>query len=197
MRHHPNRSVRLPVCQPRVHPRGQASPDLSPEALSPRHPRPRLLPTVQAFGPLAWRLRRAVPPPFSLGVPHEPRRRRAYDALGGRLRGGQGGVLRPPSWPGHPADRPRSVARPSGHRRRIDPARPSCGWRTLGWRAHSSRASHTSSPVRVPRPAPAFHASFKPHLAVTPWRFPGPSAPRIPGRGTFTPKHDHMPGTHA
>ena len=76
-------------------------------------------------------------------------------------------------------------------------ARPSCGWRTLWWRAHSSRAYHTSYPVRVPRPAPSFHAAFRPHLAVTPWRFPGPSAPRIPGRGTFTPKHDSMHGTHA
>ena len=50
---------------------------------------------------------------------------------------------------------------------------------------------------RVPRPAPSFHASFRPHLTVTPLRFPCPSAPRIPGRGTFTPKHDSMHGTHA
>jgi hypothetical protein len=48
-----------------------------------------------------------------------------------------------------------------------------------------------------PRPAPSCHAAFRPHLAVTPWRFPGPAAPRIPGRGTFTPKHDTMHGTHA
>ena len=74
---------------------------------------------------------------------------------------------------------------------------PSCGWRTLWSRAHSSRAYHTSYPVRVPRPAPSFHASFRPHLAVTPWRFPCPSAPRTPGQGTFTPKHDSMHGTHA
>jgi hypothetical protein len=64
-------------------------------------------------------------------------------------------------------------------------------------RAHSSRTSHTSSPVRVPRPAPSFHAASRPHLTVTPWRFPGPSAPRIPGQGTCTPKHDRMHGTHA
>jgi nicotinamidase-related amidase len=32
---------------------------------------------------------------------------------------------------------------------------------------------------------------------VTPLRFPCPSAPRIPGQGTFTPKHDSMHGTHA
>ena len=60
----------------------------------------------------------------------------------------------------------------------------------------SSRAYHTSYPVRVPRPAPSFHASFRPHLTVTPWRFPCPSAPRTPGQGTFTPKHDRMHGTH-
>ena len=75
---------------------------------------------------------------------------------------------------------------------------PRCGWRTLWWRAHSSRAYHTSYPVCVPRPAPSFQAAFRPHLAVTPWRFPGPSAPCKPGRGTFTPKHDtctaHTPG---
>jgi hypothetical protein len=99
--------------------------------------------------------------------------------------------------PGHPTDLPRSAVRPSVHRRRMDQGRPSCGWRTLWWRAHSSRACHTSYRVRVPRPAPSFHAAFRPHLAVTPWRFPGPSAPRIPGRGTCTPKHDRMHGTHA
>ena len=99
--------------------------------------------------------------------------------------------------PGHPADLPRSAVRPSVHRRRISKVRPSCGGRTLWSRAHSSRAYHPSSPVRVPRPAPSCHAAFRPHRAVTPWRFPGPSAPRRPGRGTFTPKHDRMPGTHA
>jgi hypothetical protein len=98
--------------------------------------------------------------------------------------------------PGHPADLPRSAVIPSVPRRRIYTVRPSCGWRTSWWRAHSSRAYHTSYPVRVPRPAPSFHASFRPHLTVTPWRFPCPSAPRTPGRGTFTPKHDSMPGTH-
>src|SRR4249919_3956937 len=76
-------------------------------------------------------------------------------------------------------------------------AQPNCGWRALLWRASSPRLYHTSSPVRVPRPARAFHAAFGPHLAVTPLRFPGPSAPRTPGRGTFTPKPDSMHGTHA
>ena len=47
------------------------------------------------------------------------------------------------------------------------------------------------------RPARSFHASFRPHLTVTPLRFPCPSAPRTPGQGTFTPKHDSMHGTHA
>ena len=99
--------------------------------------------------------------------------------------------------PGHPADLPRSAVIPSVHRRRIYKARPTCGWRTSRSRARSSRAYHTSYPVRVPRPAPSFHASFRPHLAVTPWRFPCPSAPRTPGQGTFTPEHDRMHGTHA
>ena len=38
-------------------------------------------PDRSAFGPLALRLSLSVSPPFSLGVPHEPRLRRAYDAL--------------------------------------------------------------------------------------------------------------------
>jgi hypothetical protein len=63
-------------------------------------------------------------------------------------------------------------------------------------RAHSSRTYHTSYLVRIPRPAPSFHAAFRPHLAVTPWRFPGPSAPRTPGQTTFTPEPDHRHGTH-
>src|SRR2546430_4827759 len=104
-------------------------------------------------------------------------------------------TLSPPR--GHPADLPRSAVIPSVHRRRIYKVRLSCGWRTLWSRAHSSQAYHTSYPVRVPRPAPSFHASFRPHLTVTPLRFPCPSAPRIPGQGTFTPKHDSMHGTHA
>ena len=108
---------------------------------------------------------------------------------------GDGSPLSPPR--GHHADLPRSAVIPSVHRRRIYKVRPNGGWRTLWSRAHSSRAYHTSYPVRVPRPARAFHAAFRPHLTVTPWRFPGPSAPRIPGRGTFTPKHDRMHGTHA
>jgi hypothetical protein len=43
---------RLPACQPRIHPRGRASPDPSPEAIAPLHDRPRLLSTVQAFSTL-------------------------------------------------------------------------------------------------------------------------------------------------
>jgi hypothetical protein len=41
----------LRACPPRVHPRGRVSPDPSPDAISPRHPRPRLLSTVRAFPP--------------------------------------------------------------------------------------------------------------------------------------------------
>ena len=52
---------------------------------------------------------------------------------------------------------------------------------------------HTPYQVRVPRPAHSLHASFRPHLAATPLRFTCPSAPRTPGQGTFTPKHDDMP----
>jgi hypothetical protein len=51
--------------------------------------------------------------------------------------------------------------------------------------------------VSLARPARAFHASFRPRLTATPLRFPCPSAPRIPGRGTFTPEHGSMHGTHA
>jgi hypothetical protein len=98
---------------------------------------------------------------------------------------------------GHLADLPWSAVIPSVHRRRIYKVRPNCGWRALLLRASSPRAYHTSYPVRVPRPAPSFHASFRPHLTVTPLRFPCPSAPRTPGRGTFTPEHDSMHGTHA
>ena len=63
-------------------------------------------------------------------------------------------------------------------------------------RARSPRLSHTSYPVRVPRPAPSSHAAFRPYLAVTPWRFPGASTPRIPGQGTCTPEQDRMHGPH-
>jgi hypothetical protein len=98
---------------------------------------------------------------------------------------------------GHPADLPRSAVIPSVHRRRMYKAQPTCGWRALLLRASSPRLYHTSYPVRVPRPARSFHASFRPHLTVTPLRFPCPSAPRTPGQETFTPKHDSMHGTHA
>jgi len=53
----------------------------SPDAISPLHPRPPLLSTVQAFGPPALRLGLSITPPFGLGVPHEPRLRWAYYAL--------------------------------------------------------------------------------------------------------------------
>jgi hypothetical protein len=98
---------------------------------------------------------------------------------------------------GHPADLPWSAVIPSVPRRRMYQAQPNGGWRAVLWRARSPRLYHTSYPVRVPRPARAFHAAFRPHLTVTPVRFPGPSAPRTPGQETFTPKHDRMHGTHA
>ena len=74
---------------------------------------------------------------------------------------------------------------------------PNCGWMALLLRASSPRAYHTLYPVCVPRPARSFHASFGRPLARTPLRFPCPSAPRIPGQGTFTPEHDSMHGTYA
>jgi hypothetical protein len=49
----PQPACLLPACQPCVHPRGRASPDPSPEAIAPLHPRPPLLSTVQAFRTLA------------------------------------------------------------------------------------------------------------------------------------------------
>jgi hypothetical protein len=64
-------------------------------------------------------------------------------------------------------------------------------------RAHSSQAYHTSYPVPVRRPAPSLHASFRPHLTVTPLRCACPSAPRLPGQGTLTPEQYDMHGTHA
>jgi hypothetical protein len=68
----------------------------------------------------------------------------------------------------------------SQSRPRIDAGftkQPLSGWRTLWSRAHSSQNCHASYPVRIPRPARSFHASFRPHLAVTPLRFPCPSPP--------------------
>ena len=99
--------------------------------------------------------------------------------------------------PGHPTARPRSAVLPSVPKRPRDHVPPRGGWRAVRWRASSPRRYHTSSRGRVPRPARACHAAFRPHLAVTPWRCPGPAAPRTPGRGTCTPKHDRMHGTHA
>ena len=72
-----------------------------------------------------------------------------------------------------------------------------CGWRAWLSRARSPRRYYTSYQVRVPRPAHSLHDAFRPHLAVTPLRFTCPSAPRTPGQGTCTPKHDRMHGTHA
>jgi hypothetical protein len=54
---------------------------------------------------------------------------------------------------------------------------PLSRWRTSWWRAPSSRDCHASDPVRVPRPAPSFHASFRPRLTATPLRFACPSPP--------------------
>jgi hypothetical protein len=51
--------------------------------------------------------------------------------------------------------------------------------------------------ARMSRGDVFINAPFRPHLVVTLWRFPCPSAPRTPGRGTFTPEHDSMHGTHA
>ena len=194
----PQPEHRFPACQRRVHPRCRA-----------RSPTPRRMPSHRSTSG------NDPCPPF--GPSAHPRCGSAYllprlSALGcltsvacagptmpsadfcGAVRE-DGSALSP--LPGHPADLPRSAVIPSVHRRRMDQARPSCGWRTLWSRAHSSRAYHTSYPVRVPRPAHSFHASFRPHLTVTPLRFPCPSAPRTPGRGTCTPKHDRMHGTHA
>jgi len=98
---------------------------------------------------------------------------------------------------GHPTDLPRSAVIPSVPRRRMYQAQPNGGWRALLLRASSPRLYHPSYPVRVPRPAPSCHASFRPHLTVTPLRFPCPSAPRTPGQETFTPKDDRRHGTHA
>jgi hypothetical protein len=63
------------------------------------------------------------------------------------------------------------------------PARPDCATRP--------------DRVRVLRSAHTFRAACRPHLAVTPLHFTGPSAPRTPGHGTFTPTHDRMHSTHA
>jgi hypothetical protein len=93
--------------------------------------------------------------------------------------------------------RPWSAVIPSVQRRRIYTAQSVCGWSALRLRARLPRLYHTSYPVRVPRPARSFHASFRRSLTRTPLRFPCPSAPRTPGQGTYTPEHDSMHGTHA
>jgi hypothetical protein len=188
----------VPECQRRVHPRCRA-----------RSPTPRRRPSHRStpghspsppFGPSAH--------PRGGSASRLPR----LSAVGGLMSFACAGPTRPSAdccevvredgsalspLPGHPAALPRSAVRPSVPRRRRYQARPHCGWRALLWRARSPRAYHPSYPVRVPRPAPSFHASFRPHLAVTPWRCPWPSAPRTPGQETVTPKHDRMHGTHA
>ena len=170
----PERS--LPACQLRVHSRCQA-----------RSPTPRRMPS-----------HRSIPGHDSL-LPFRPSARSRAPTMPSadfcRAVREDSSALSPS--PGHPADLPRSAVIPSVHRRRIYIAQPNCGWRALLLRASSPRLYHTSYPGRVPRPARAFHAAFRPHLTVTPWRFPGPSAPRTPGQETFTPKHDRMHGTHA
>jgi hypothetical protein len=99
--------------------------------------------------------------------------------------------------PGHPAELARSAVIPSVHWRPIDQAPSVCKWGTSRSRARSSQLYHTSYRVHVIRPARSFHAAFRPHLAVTPWRFPCSPAPRTPGQETFTPEHDSLHGTHA
>ena len=175
MRHHPNRSVLLPACHPRVHPRCRRSSDTSPDAISLLRDRPRLpstgsgLPTVTGG---------TMPSADFCSAVRE-------DSF----------ALSPP--PGHPTDLPQSAGIPSVHRRPIDQAQPMVDGGLHGRVPARPAWSHPSYRVRVPRPAPSFHASFSPHLTATALRFPGPSAPRTPGRVTFSPKHDSMHGTHA
>jgi hypothetical protein len=92
----------LRACPPRVHPRGRVSPDPSPDAISPRHPRPRLLSTVRAFPPTCVVLCRLL------------------------TSAGRSERIPPPSVPGRdtPADLPRSAVIPSAHRRRMYQVRP-------------------------------------------------------------------------
>jgi hypothetical protein len=196
--HHPQPEHRFPACQRRVHPRCRArsptprrmpshrstsgsypSPPFGPSA-RPRCGSAYLLPRLSALGCLTS---------FACAGPTMP----SADFCGAVRE--DSSALSP--GPGHPTDLPRSAVRPSVQRRRIDHAQSACGWRALLSRASSPRRYHTSYPVCVPRPAPSLHASFRPHLAVTPLRFPCPSAPRTPEQGTCTPKHVSMHGTHA
>lgn len=197
MRHHPNQSVLCLACQPRVHPRGQTSPDLSPAALSPHHLRPQLLSTVQAFGSLTWRLRLSLPPPFSLGVPTNLACAGPPMPPADVCEAGRGDAAARSPMPGHPADLPRSAVLPSIPRRRIDHVCPMVDGGLCGCVPTRPERTILRLRFRVSRPAPSFHASFGPHLTVTSWRCPGPSAPHTPGEGTFTPKHDCMHGTYA
>jgi hypothetical protein len=170
-------------------PTGVSSPGV-PAAISSQVPESRPLAGCHLAAPP-----RATTPLYRSGLQHALRMPTMPSAdRCGAVRG-DSSALSPET--GHPADLPRSAVRPSVHRRPMYQAQSSCGWRTSRSRARSSRLYHTSYRVRVPRPARSFHASFRPHLAVTPWRFPCPSAPRTPGQGTFTPKHDRMHGTHA
>ena len=195
MRHHPTgacvsrRASRafIPAAKPRSTARWMPSGRSTPGADT----TPPFRPSARAL-----RLRVSVPPPCSLGLPPEPRLRRAYDAAADFC-----GAVREDSAARRPGQDTPPIARGQlPDRRCLDAGfithAPAVDGGLGGGVPSLLSVPHLVS-GRVPRPAPAFHAAFRPHLAVTPWRFPGPPAPRIPGRGTCTPKHDNMPGTHA
>jgi hypothetical protein len=104
-------------------------------------------------------------------------------------------TLRPPT--GYTTALPQSAGMPSVHRRPTHQVQSHCGCGASQSRARSSRLCHPTDRVRVLRSAHTFHAAFRPHLAVTPLHFTGPSAPRTPGQGTFSTTHDRMHSTHA
>ena len=164
----------LPACQPRVHPRGRASFVPSPDAISPLHTRPRLSSTVRAFPPLRVVLCRLLTSARRSGripppsVLHEDTPQISRGQRSYRPCIDAGLIKHSPVVDG-------------GLHGRV-PARPDCATPRLGFVS-------LAPPVRSMLPAAP--------LTVTPWRFPGPSAPRTPGPGTFTPKHDSMHGTHA
>ena len=62
-----------------------------------------------------------------------------------------------------------------------------------------ARPDGTTPPIGCVSRAPHVRSTppSDPTSRVTPWRCPGPSAPRTPGQGTCTPTHDRMHGTHA
>jgi len=167
--------IRTAFASPRVHPRGRAAPDPSPDAISPLHPRPRLLSTIQAFGALP----RALLCPLLL------------------LRCGQGRIP-PPSvlQLGHPADLPWSAVIPAVHRRPIDQAQP-----IVEGGLHGRVPAHPD--CTTPRigscPSPR---TFVPRFLQTPPRGGARALSLSFGSthtwtGTFTPEHDRMYGTHA